>query len=193
MEVLDPADPLLRSDLIAYPACPPSTMDIGEARSASSTRSGLVSERAQAIDFPDVSSHHPSQPSSTAPSIPANVSGNSNNRSQTIPSQRAPPMSEPHPDFYTQHQGATVYHPSGTTPAGLDSQPPQTAPPPSPRLQPSHGSVPSLNGSAQTSPSRIKVRDLSHIHSFASEEVLTRSRHPFAAFFARQDWWRSAI
>lgn len=27
------------------------------------------------------------------------------------------------------------------------------------------------------SPSRIKVRDLSHIHSFASEDVLTRSQH----------------
>ncbi|MCJ1454268.1 hypothetical protein MMC28_004620 [Mycoblastus sanguinarius] len=50
--------------------------------------------------------------------------------------------------------------------------------PPSPRLEPTHRSTVSLNGSGVTSPSRIKVRDLSHIQSFASEEVLTRSRHP---------------
>ena len=51
-------------------------------------------------------------------------------------------------------------------------------PPPSPRLEPTHRSTISLNGSNANSPSRIKVRDLGHIQSFASEEVLTRSRHP---------------
>ena len=58
---------------------------------------------------------------------------------------------------------------------------PQSAaelPPPSPRLEPTHRSTLSLNGSVANSPSRIKVRDLGHIQSFASEEVLTRSRHP---------------
>ena len=49
--------------------------------------------------------------------------------------------------------------------------------PPSPRLQPTIPSSLSLAGSGSTSPSRIKVRDLSHIQSFASEEILTRSRH----------------
>lgn len=51
-------------------------------------------------------------------------------------------------------------------------------PPPSPRLAPTYRSTVSLNGSVASSPSRIKVRDLGHIQSFASEEVLTRSRHP---------------
>ena len=51
-------------------------------------------------------------------------------------------------------------------------------PPPSPRLEPTHRSTLSLNGSTANSPSRIKVRDLGHIQSFASEEVLTRSRNP---------------
>lgn len=51
-------------------------------------------------------------------------------------------------------------------------------PPPSPRLEPTHRSTVSLNGSVANSPSRIRVRDLGHIQSFASEEVLTRSRHP---------------
>lgn len=54
----------------------------------------------------------------------------------------------------------------------------EAIPPPSPRLGPTHRSMLSLNGSTANSPSRIKVRDLGHIQSFASEEVLTRSRHP---------------
>ena len=52
-----------------------------------------------------------------------------------------------------------------------------TASPPSPRLLPTLRSSLSLNESASGSPNRIKVRDLNHIQSFASEEVLTRSRH----------------
>ncbi|KAK5341466.1 cyclin-like protein interacting with PHO85 [Exophiala xenobiotica] len=50
------------------------------------------------------------------------------------------------------------------------------ASPPSPRLQPTYRSTRSLGGSEATSPSRIKVRDLSHIRSFASEEYLARPR-----------------
>ena len=61
--------------------------------------------------------------------------------------------------------------PLTSTPKGLASSPP------SPRLQPTLRSSISLNGSGSASPNRIKVRDLNHIHSFASEEVLTRSRH----------------
>ena len=52
-----------------------------------------------------------------------------------------------------------------------------TTSPPSPRLLPTLRSSLSLNESASGSPNRIKVRDLNHIQSFASEEVLTRSRH----------------
>ncbi|KAL9027303.1 MAG: hypothetical protein Q9196_004151 [Gyalolechia fulgens] len=52
-----------------------------------------------------------------------------------------------------------------------------TSTPPSPRLQPRDRSMLSLSGSGASSPTRIKVRDLNHIQSFASEEVLTRSRH----------------
>ncbi len=54
----------------------------------------------------------------------------------------------------------------------------EAIPPPSPRLEPTHRSMLSLNGSTANSPSRIKVRDLGHIQSFASEELLTRSHHP---------------
>ncbi|KAL9113759.1 MAG: hypothetical protein Q9227_002204 [Pyrenula ochraceoflavens] len=48
--------------------------------------------------------------------------------------------------------------------------------PASPRLQPTFRSARSLGESAATSPSRIKVRDLSHIQSFASEEFLGAPR-----------------
>lgn len=48
--------------------------------------------------------------------------------------------------------------------------------PPSPVLQPKQGSMLSLNGSAADSPGKIKVKNLSHIQSFASEEFLSRSR-----------------
>lgn len=51
-----------------------------------------------------------------------------------------------------------------------------SSPPGSPRLQPTYRSTRSLGGSEATSPSRIKVRDLSHIRSFASEEYLARPR-----------------
>ena len=77
-----------------------------------------------------------------------------------------PPEGEPHYDH--RHQSFQPQEP----------HPPGELPPPSPRLEPTHRSALSLNGSVANSPSRIKVRDLEHIHSFASEEVLIRSRHP---------------
>ncbi|GIJ91488.1 hypothetical protein Asppvi_010454 [Aspergillus pseudoviridinutans] len=48
--------------------------------------------------------------------------------------------------------------------------------PASPRLRPTFQSLRSLGGSEASSPSRIKVRDLSHIQSFASEEFLAQSQ-----------------
>ena len=60
--------------------------------------------------------------------------------------------------------------PLSQAPSGLASSPP------SPRLLPTMRSSLSLNNSNAGSPARIKVRDLTHIQSFASEEVLTRSR-----------------
>ena len=61
--------------------------------------------------------------------------------------------------------------PLSSDPQGLSSSPS------SPRLQPTYRSTLSLGGSEATSPSRIKVRDLSHIQSFASEDHLTRPSH----------------
>ncbi|KAI4226290.1 MAG: hypothetical protein L6R36_003281 [Xanthoria steineri] len=67
-------------------------------------------------------------------------------------------------------------HDQNGNPITSDPQDPPVDPP-SPRLEPTYRSMLSFTGSGTSSPSRIKVRDLSHIQSFASEEVLTRSRH----------------
>lgn len=48
--------------------------------------------------------------------------------------------------------------------------------PSSPRLQPTYRSTKSLGASEATSPSRIKVRDLSHIQSIANDDILASSR-----------------
>lgn len=48
--------------------------------------------------------------------------------------------------------------------------------PSSPRLGPTHRSTLSLAGSEASSPSKLKVRDLAHIQSFASQEYLNRGR-----------------
>ena len=74
--------------------------------------------------------------------------------------------------------------PLSSDPRGLSSSPS------SPRLQPTYRSTLSLGGSEATSPSRIKVRDLSHIQSFASEEHLTRPRPAYRAGSAYSDTGR---
>ncbi|KAL8871060.1 MAG: hypothetical protein Q9174_003032 [Haloplaca sp. 1 TL-2023] len=87
--------------------------------------------------------------------------------------QHAP---EPIPIHRAQDSEAPYgYHESGA-PISSDREA-LTEAPPSPRLQPTYRSVLSFSGSGASSPNRIKVRDLNHIQSFASEEVLTRSRH----------------
>ena len=60
--------------------------------------------------------------------------------------------------------------PLSADPRGLHSSPS------SPRLGPTYRSTRSLGGSEATSPSRLKVRDLAHIQSFASQEYMSRPR-----------------
>jgi len=60
--------------------------------------------------------------------------------------------------------------PLSSDPRGLHSSPS------SPRLGPTHRSTTSLGASEASSPSRLKVRDLAHIQSFASQEYLARPR-----------------
>ena len=109
---------------------------------------------------------------------------NSNSKSRVLSHtvQPTPPVnarSTSHNDGpHIQWRGAEQQHTNDGNhliPQGSHSE---AIPPPSPRLEPTYRSMVSLDGSTANSPSRIKVRDLGHIQSFASEEVLTRSRHP---------------
>lgn len=100
-----------------------------------------------------------SQATVTGPTVSANYAAHMNQ-------QRYHPQNQLHNRGYDQAGFPLTSQPQGLGPAG----------PESPRLQPTHPSTRSLAESAATSPSRIKVRDLSHIQSFASEEYLARPR-----------------
>ncbi|KAL9619507.1 MAG: hypothetical protein Q9160_005870 [Pyrenula sp. 1 TL-2023] len=141
---------------------------------------------------PDISVRPQTPPSTSSPAPseshtpPQSTSQNPQNRpvqtSTTAPSSRPDTGDNPTakaqlPAIETQHQHKHSVGQQGqgfdqagfpltSNPGGLASSPS------SPRLQPTYRSTRSLGGSEATSPSRIKVRDLSHIQSFASEEFL---------------------
>ncbi len=146
----------------------PSMMVVGDEYQTSSTRSEPVQHPS------DVS--HLRHDSSTVPTVRG---------AQATPAIVAPQSQDgPHIRFrgassdFDQYAGEHPYDPGNHLPHEPPSASDSGMPPPSPRLEPTHRSALSLNGSVANSPSRIKVRDLGHIQSFASEEVLTRSRHP---------------
>ena len=96
---------------------------------------------------------------STGSNSSAAVASSGNNESARG-DQRVVDTTDAHPD-------APV---ADTTPASAGS------PPSSPQLLPTVRSSLQLSQSSSGSPTRIKVKSLSHIHSFASEEALTRSQ-----------------
>ena len=166
MSCIATADDAVLSDITTYLARLPSVM----AHRASSTRYEIVEPESSP-------SPYQRQPSSSA--TPTQSTSNHSRDSSTHSVQYAL-GTQPAPQIQLQRQASE--HPTSQNGELPNGDTPPTShhapPPPSPRLGPTNRSMISLNGSAQTSPSRIKVRDLSHIQSFASEEVLTRSRHP---------------
>lgn len=140
------------SELVSGFARLPSIMVVGDAHQTSSTRAEPHQSSTQAAAAQLTPSHIQQQDASH------------------LQFRGAPPE-------HTSQQGNSSYqHNQHLHPGNLQET--GTVPPPSPRLEPTHRSTLSLNGSVASSPSRIKVRDLGHIQSFASEEVLSRSRHP---------------
>ena len=104
----------------------------------------------------------------------------SRSRSSTI-TQSSQPIPPTVPHGYAPASQPFPTHAQDTEPdesryEGHPNNPDHGSIPPSPRLGPTQRSVLSFTESRSTSPARIKVRDLGHIQSFASEEVLTRSR-----------------
>ncbi|THC94900.1 hypothetical protein EYZ11_005622 [Aspergillus tanneri] len=127
---------------------PSSNLEAGSSRSASSTTTPTSSTAP-----PSTSARLPSHLPQDVPSYPPSMRSSASNASQLVgnTSQTAPlPISGSHPESHSS--------------------------PASPRLRPTFQSLRSLGGSEANSPSRIKVRDLSHIQSFASEEFLAQSQ-----------------
>ncbi|KAF3398380.1 PHO85 cyclin-6 [Penicillium rolfsii] len=123
-----------------------------------------------------------------------------NSQTPSLPSSRTTPSDTPahypppsmtshshygnppdHPSHSNAHTPQYAHHPqSGHHVATADAMtsaptPYPQASPDSPRLQPTFRSMQSLGASAANSPSRIRVRSLSHIQSLASEEFLHQS------------------
>jgi PHO85 cyclin-6/7 len=94
-----------------------------------------------------------------------------------VPISQPQESSDNHSSYYSQNVNSQVrqFDQSGFPLTG-DSRAVVAESPPSPRLQPTYRSTRSLGASEASSPSRIKVRDLSHIRSLASEEYLNRPR-----------------
>lgn len=190
--------PTSNRDLVSDIAGSFHTMIVGDARQMNATRSepgSGVSTLTQNARLPNPPSARARNQSYTAIPNQATRPRSSTARPHTLAHYVAPavtgsvPISqnapsnrvhrEPPPSYETrgvdESDEESGYDRNGfplsSTPRGL------AATPPSPRLQPQNRSVLSFTGSGAPSPSRIKVRDLSHIQSFASEEVLARSRH----------------
>lgn len=181
-------------------------MVIGDAYQTSSTRSGSshnLPTLSQSSRLPNAQSARARLPSSSAAPTPSTTPWSSTTRprssSHTAPT--ATPINVPPARNIAQNVRETPRPYEVPDPAGVESENGydqhgfpladtprgRAATPPSPRLQPQNRSVLSFNGSGAPSPSRIKVRDLNHIQSFASEEVLTRSRGSRHSLRSRQE------
>ncbi|KAI1621428.1 cyclin-domain-containing protein [Exophiala viscosa] len=144
----------------------PDEASTGSSRARSASASTAIRQRdesAASAGSTTPTIHQPAEDTSTPVSHPTEHEPRSARSS-------ASPQPSYHPQDVNQHSRG--FDQSGFP---LSSDPRVvTASPPSPRLQPTYRSTRSLGGSEATSPSRIKVRDLSHIRSFASEEYLAR-------------------
>lgn len=114
--------------------------------------------------------HRNAPTASTVP--PPAATHNPLSTSSMTPNQ---PHSPHHNSSHSQHQ----QHEAGTDLPLMNNIPNRStvnSTPASPGVQSNHQSAQSKGRSATTSPNRIKVRDLSHIQSFASEEILGQSQ-----------------
>lgn len=114
-----------------------------------------------------------SQPSMRASSV-STASAHPLSRTASMTSfTHDPPNDPPNPSAYTPGNPGNKHQYSAESPTSAPYSANQSSPE-SPRLQPTIRSLRSLGGSEASSPSRIKIRDLSHIHHFASEEFLAQ-------------------
>ena len=191
---------VLSSDITPDTARFPYTMVVGDVHQMSSTRSestqnlSALSHASRLPNAPTTQARYPSTSASTTPFAYINSNNGPFASSHIVPSSTPISAAQSRSTAQTQIPEPASHYPSqryGTHTAGhsyernpnpLVRVPENSmATPPSPRLQPTHRSTLSFSELGSTSPNRIKVRDLNHIQSFASEEMLTRpnngSRH----------------
>jgi len=176
-----------RPDIARFP-----TMVVGDQTSSLRSESTQnLAALAQAARLPNSTSTQARIPATASPATPPPSTSrrNSATRSRALSQSKlsstlnavpayqedAQPSRDTAPRTGKQEQGTTTA--TDESSQAVSPRQETSAVPPSPRLEPTQRSVLSFTGSGSASPSRIKVRDLSHIQSFASEEVLTRSRH----------------
>lgn len=187
---------VISSDITTDTTRFPYTMVVGDVHQMSSTRSestqnlSALSHASRLPNAPTTQARYPSTSATTTPFTSTNLGNRPRSSSHTICSSTPIPVPQsrttaqpfvPDPALHYPSQQYDV-HPATH---GYEQDPHTLAPvpesamvtPPSPRLQPTHRSTLSFNESGSTSPNRIKVRDLNHIQSFASEEMLTRSNN----------------
>ena len=156
----------------------PSKMVVGDAHSTPSIRSESthnLSALAQSR-LPNGPSIQARIPSTTA--LPTQTSGSRTPATRSRASSHSKPIDISNQKSVRLQEAGTPEANGGVSNGNIhDDQGGHGSIPPSPRLQPTQRSMLSFSGSGSASPARIKVRDLNHIQSFASEEVLTRSRH----------------
>lgn len=187
---------VISSDITTDTARFPYKTVVGDVHQMSSTRSestqnlSALSHASRLPNAPTTQARYPSTSATATPFANTN-SGNRNlPSSHTLPSSTpisvpqarntvhslVPEPAAPYPS--QQYDVHPAMHGYEQNPHKLARVPENAmATPPSPRLQPTYRSTLSFNESTSTSPNRIKVRDLNHIQSFASEEMLTRSNN----------------
>lgn len=150
----------------------------------------------QSTNYPYSSVHHPSvaAPQLNTQNVSSNYGNSPSQQSQRTTSSRALESALPAARAIVGNADAVGAHSNDSTAARSkrhdeedtysgsdvnmteDSEAP-VASPPSPQLLPTVRSSLQLSQSSAGSPTRIKIKSLSHIHSFASEDALTRSQH----------------
>ncbi|KAE8152593.1 cyclin-domain-containing protein [Aspergillus avenaceus] len=170
-----------------HPSHPSSHLDTSSSRSTSTTTTPTSSTappstsaasarlHSHSHDVPSYinrSSHPISQPSTRESSA---TPGSTYSHPLSMSSTTATQVSHPDPPTYPAFPRSQHVSTTQTAAAPIPGSHREThSSPASPRLRPTFQSLRSLGGSEANSPSRIKVRDLSHIHSFASEEFLAQ-------------------
>lgn len=192
----DPSESLYRSSSLQ--TSHPSQLETGSSRSTSTNTTPTPSTAPpsasvvgsarlpahQHHDVPGYIRHQSSQPLSQPPvRAPSTMSASIGPFPETAPmtsSSTHDPNNPSHPAAYPSQNPRSMQQFSTGSHTSAPHYTSQSFPNSS-RLQPTTRSLRSLGGSAASSPNRVKVRDLSHIHDFATEELLAQSQRPRGA------------